>query len=126
MSLEINIQELPEYIRVEVSGSRTRGKEMEEAVDLWKQVVEVCQASGRDRILFITMATGRIPTLEAYEVAGHPEDFGWSRGYKMALVDLNPESLEDNQFAGTVAVNRGFNVKIFDNEKEGEIWLLVT
>ena len=79
-----------------------------------------------DRILVISRATGRIPTLEGYEVAGHSEEFGWSRDYKLALVDLNEESLQDNLFAETVAVNRGFNVKVFDNVKEAEIWLLVS
>ena len=126
MSLEISIQEFPDYLRVELSGARTSGREKEDAIDIWRQVIEACQTSGVNRILVISRVSGRIPTLDAYEVAGHPEKFGWSRDYKMALVDLDEESLQDNLFAETVAVNRGFDVKVFDNEKEAEIWLLVT
>ena len=88
MSLEISIQELPGYLRVEVSGTRTTGSEKQEAVKLFSRVAEACRASGMDRILVISRATGRIPTLEGYEVAGHSEEFGWSRDYKLALVDL--------------------------------------
>ena len=126
MSLEISIQEFPEYIRVEVSGVRTSGKEKDDAIMLWRRVVEACRESGLARILVISNVTGRIPTLEAYEVAGHPEEFGWNREYKLALVDLDDESRQDNLFAENVAVNRGFHVKVFDNEKEAEIWLVVS
>ena len=126
MSLEISIKEFQDYIRVEVSGARTSGKEKEDAVNLWRRVVDACSESGINRVLVVSSVTGRIPTLEAYEVAGHPEEFGWSRDYKLALVDLDEESRRDNIFAENVAVNRGFQVKVFDNEQEAEIWLLVS
>jgi hypothetical protein len=126
MSLEINIQEFEDYIRVDVSGSRTRGREMEEASDLMHRIAEVCRASGIYRILSVSRVTGRIPILDAYQLAGRPEDFGWSRVYKLAVVDLDEESRRVTLFSEDVSVNRGFDAKVFDNEKEAEIWLLVS
>ena len=126
MSLEINIQEFEDYIRVDVSGSRTRGREVEEATDLMRRIVEVCRASGIYRILSVSRVSGQIPTVDAYQLAGKPEEFGWSRGFKLAVVDLNEKSRETTLFSETVSVNRGFDTKVFDNEKEAKKWLLVS
>jgi hypothetical protein len=52
------------------------------------------------------------------------EEFGWSRRFKLAIVDVNEDSRKDNLFTETVAVNRGYNVKIFDNENDAKEWLL--
>jgi hypothetical protein len=76
------------------------------------------QKKGYSLILAIFKLSGRLPVMPAYEIASSPEEFGWSRKFKLAIVDVNNESRQDNLFAETVAVNRGYNVKIFDNEKD--------
>lgn len=124
MSLEINIQEFENYIRVDVSGSRTRGKEMEEALDLMGQIVEVCRASGIYRVLSVSSVTGQIPALDAYLIVRKPEKFGWDKNYKLAVIDLNEKSRQITLFSEDVSVNRGFKAKVFDNEEEAKTWLL--
>ena len=124
MSLEINIREFKDYIRVDVSGTRTRGKEMEEALELMKRIVEVCRASGIYRVLSVSRVSGQIPTLDAYQIVRMPQKFGWDKNYKLAVVDMNEESRQVTLFTEDVAVNRGFNSKVFDNEEEAKKWLL--
>lgn len=124
MALEVSIQECKDHIRVEVSGERTSGNEKEDAINLWTQVVEVCRKSEVKKILVISTLTGRVPAVKTYDIAGNPEAFGWSREYKLALVDLDENSRQHNLFAEDVAVNRGFHVKVFDNEEDAKDWLL--
>ncbi len=52
------------------------------------------------------------------------DEFGWSKHFRLALVDLNEESLKNNLFSETAAVNRGLQVLAFDNEPEAKDWLL--
>jgi hypothetical protein len=119
----VNIKEEKDYIRVEVSGDRTPNKETEDAISVWSRVAERCHSTNIHRILATVDLSGRFPTLAAYELAKSPGAFGWERHFKMAVVDINKESRQDNYFTETVAVNRGYWVKIFDNEKDAENWL---
>lgn len=124
MPYEVSIQEQEGYIRVETSGERTPGSEVEDAVRVWSHVAEVCQAKQVERILGIHKVTGRLPTRAAYAIAYDPARFGWSRRFKLALADMNEESRQDILFVEDVAVSSGYQVKVFDNEQKAKAWLL--
>ena len=123
MSYNLNFKEKGDHIRVEISGEWTKGKEEEEVIGAWSQVVTLCQAKNINHILAIGKVTGRLPTMSAYNMAKFPDKHGWSRKFKVAVVPLGA-SLKSNLFAETVLVNRGFDVKVFDNEQDAKIWLL--
>ena len=124
MPYELSIQEKENYIRVEVSGQRTPGHEVEDAITVWSRVAEVCNAKQMDRVLSIYNLTGRLPARAAHAIAYDPAKFGWSKRFKVALVDLNEESRQDMFFVEDVAVSSGYRVRIFDAEQEAEAWLL--
>ena len=124
MPYEVSIEEQEEYIRVEASGKRTPGNEVDDAISVWSNVAEVCRAKEKDRILGIYNVTGRLPTRAAHAIAYDPARFGYSKCFKLALVDLNEESRQDVLFVEDVAVSSGYRVRVFENEEEAKAWLL--
>jgi len=125
MPYQTTITEEHDYLRVEITGHRTRGKESEDAIDALSKVAEACLDRGFSRVLIVSNFSGRLPTMSAFNVAENPEKFGWHKKLKMAVVNLSPESKEELLFAETVAVNRGYRfVKIFDDEEVAKRWLL--
>jgi hypothetical protein len=126
MAYMAEIETRPDHIRVEVSGHRTPGKTVEDAGVVGRQIVAECRRSAIEKILLVLQLTGRMHPLDAYTLVTGSEDYGWSRSFKLAFVDLNAESHEDSLFTETVAVNRAYLMKVFDNEQDATEWLLNT
>ena len=126
MTDNVIIQEEENYILVKVSGDRIPGQETEIMTNVWIRVMKMCHEKSIHKILAILNLTGRLPTMKVYYGAKNPDAVGWSRKFQLAVVDLNEQSRQDNVFAATVASNRGFPVKIFDNEEDARNWLFNT
>jgi len=124
MPYEVSMKVQQDYIRVEVTGERIPGQEEVDAFRVWSRVAEVCHAKKIDRILSIYRVTGRLPARAAHAIAYDPRKFGWSKRFKLALVNLNEESQQDTLFVEDVAVSSGYRVRVFDNEQEAIPWLL--
>ncbi len=124
MPYEVNIQEQEDYLRVEISGKRIPGNEEEDAVSVWSHVADVCRDKEKNRILGIYDVTGRLPIRAAHAIAYNPARFGYSKRFKLALVNLREESLQDVLFVEDVAVCSGYRVRVFEVEEEAEAWLL--
>lgn len=124
MPYETEIQAFEDHIRVAVSGTRMPGKVVADAIRVGKQISKACRDAGVHRVLAIFHMTGRLPPTEAYEIFSDPEALGWSRDIKLALVDMNEDSKEDSLFSETVAVNRAYQMGVFDTEAEAKDWLL--
>ena len=119
-------QTYPDYLRVEVSGGWTPGKEGEDSVRVWGEVAETCKKEGKTRILAIWDVAGRLPPMDGYNLGANPERFGWDRRFKLATVHLHEERFQDGLFVETVALNRGFRVKMFEDEEKAKSWLLAS
>jgi hypothetical protein len=124
MPYEVSIQEQEDYIRVEISGKRIPGNEVDDAVSVWSHVAEVCRAKEKNQILGIYNVTGRLPIRAAHTIAYDPARFGYSKHFKLALVNLREESLQDFLFVEDVAVSSGYRVRVFEQEEEAKAWLL--
>jgi hypothetical protein len=124
MAYEVSIQDQQDHVRVEASGTRTPGHEVEDAIATWSEVAKFCDEKKRDRVLGIFKVTGRLPTPAAYAIAFNPESYGWSRRLKLALVVVSEESRQDALFVEDVAVSSGYQIRVFDNEKKATVWLL--
>lgn len=124
VAYKIDIQEQGDYLRATVSGERVEGQELDDAVGVWLQLAGLCHQKGHSRVLALVDLTGEIPPMVAYKLAESPDRFGWSRTFKAAVVDINEVSRNSNRFTETVAVNRGYQVKIFSCEQEAIGWLL--
>jgi hypothetical protein len=126
MPYEFQVQVHEDYLRAEVSGARTPGREVHDAVQTGQQISDAVYRSGVSKVLAVFRMTGRLPATESHEIYSNPQAFGWSRDVKVALVDMNPESKEDSLFSETVAVNRAYDMSVFDNEEDALEWLLDT
>ncbi len=63
MPMELKYKVKKEYLWVEFSGKRTPGKEVEEAIDIWKKVADLCEKNNLKRIMVISKVEGRLPAL---------------------------------------------------------------
>lgn len=124
MEYETHITELPDYLRVHVCGERSPGRSVANADRVGRMIVEYCKDKGIDRILLVLELKGRLGPLDAVGIVTHSPDYGFDHGFKLAFVDLNAESYRDSLFTETVAVNRAYSMKVFDDEQEAREWLL--
>ena len=123
---DVKIETQDSFISVHISGTRLPGSAVEDSVGLWGQVADACRDHGVEKILAVFEVEGRLSPIDAYDIVARTGEFGWSHAFKMAVVDLNKDTLEDNLFAETVAVNRAYQIMVFDNAVDAEEWLLET
>ena len=124
MNYEFSIEIHAEYVRVLISGEPSRERAYEQSFDVGTHVVKACRESNIRRILAVWDVPGRLAVVDAYELAGNPQAFGFDYDLKLASVYLHRDRFEGSKFAETVATNRGFNVKVFNEEEAALAWLL--
>lgn len=123
MSYNITIKEKGNHIRVEVTGKRIPGKEVEDAGIIWSQVSEICRTKNIDKILLVSKVTGPLSFFASFNIAATPKDYGWSNRFTLAAVIFDEKARKGYLFSETVADNRMFVLKIFDNEQDAKTWL---
>ena len=123
MPYDVSIEERESHIRVVVSGDRIPGKEVEDGKRVWRRVAEICHETRTNKVLAFVRLSGRLPIMGSFEMAGSLDQIGWSRSFKLAIVEENEESRKGSLFTETVAVNRGYRVKVFANEESATTWL---
>lgn len=109
---------------MDVSGSWTPGKEAEEAIQFWAQAADACREHKLMHVLAVFDIPGSLPTMAAYEIASDPESFDWDHRVNVALVYPHRDRFESNLFSETVAVNRYYRVKAFQEESSAVDWLI--
>lgn len=124
MPYDFSISVFGDYIRVEVSGDRIKGRELKDIAVVWSAVANKCRETDIRRVLAVLQLSGNVPTIQSYDIVMNAASFGWSKYFHLAIVDLNEVSRDQNLFTETVAVNRGYTIKIFDNEQDAGEWLL--
>jgi hypothetical protein len=124
MAYDYKIEDKQQYIRVEISGRRIPGKQLEEIIPIWSEAVQTCQEKNTLKLLAVLNLTGKVTTIDSYAVVQSADSFGWLREIQVAMVELNQEPEQNNLFTETVAVNRGYQLKVFRNEQDGLNWLL--
>ena len=112
-----------DYLRVEVSGKRIAGKELEYAKEALEVIKNKCIESNLTKALAIMSLTGEMPFMSAYKLGEKADDYGWGRGLMIAAVYANGKSRQIMRFSETVTANRGFQVRVFANENEAVHWL---
>lgn len=124
MAYEVKLQAHENYLEFRVFGDRLSGDAVADADLVGQQILEQCRDHGINNILLILELTGAVSAIDIYQIVTNSEQYGWQHHLKMAWVDLNPASHADSQFTETVAVNRAYLVKTFDNEEDAREWLL--
>ena len=120
MSYEIDMDKEYDFLHVRVRGVRTR----ENVSAMARDILDACLEHRCTKVLIDVRALeGWLSTLEAYDVPS--TDFSDLRGrglQKAAIVDRERPG-ETHRFFETVARNRGFNVRIFENTDRAVEWL---
>ena len=124
MPYDATIQTFDDYIRADVTGTRVPGQVVADADVVGEELVSLCRETGIKKVLLVIELTGRLSAVDAYEIVSSSEQYGWSREFRLAFVNLNAETLEDSYFTETVVVNRAYSMNVFDNEEEAKAWLL--
>src|SRR5574338_123463 len=103
MSYNLSIQVEQDYIRAEVTGTRMKGQEADDALAVWSSVAEACTKNGIFQVLAVFSLAGSLPTLAAYKIGTSLVKNDVLLKLRVALVDLNEESRDINRFAATVS-----------------------
>jgi hypothetical protein len=125
MPYELTFAEEENILVFEVTGNRAQDNAGDDAVNAWGKVASICSEKGYSRILAISRLSGRDKraTFNDYYVGTSLDSLGIKKNWKIAFIDLGSEKNPDLNFAETVAVNRGFSIKLFTNENDARNWL---
>jgi hypothetical protein len=124
MAYEIDLQTMDNYVRVHVTGERRYGDAAMEASQAGQKIVEYCRQTDIYRVLVVLNLRGRLSAIDSLEIVTSSQEYGWDYSFKLAFVDTNNSSFDDVKFTETVAVNRAYSVKAFNDEAKAVDWLL--
>ena len=124
MPYKYNIENRGTHLRVEIRGHRKLETADADNLQLWSDVARASGESGITRVLAIYRMTGPFLPLVIFELADNPQQIGWTKEHKVALVDGSGAQFEDWKTVETVAMNRGFSVRAFEASGTAEDWLL--
>lgn len=121
MDYQLELVEKNDFVVAVLGGVRTPETLMAAAA----KTTAYCREHGYSLLVIdLRKMSGELDTLETFEIAGHsiPTQTDARDLVRSAILDLT-ENIERIRFFETVAVNRGFNVKIFDDENKAFEWL---
>jgi len=119
---QLTIEDKGGYLHFRVTGPNTA----ESVRGYLADVYFACAQRDRAAILVEENLAGPgLGLVEIFEIVSEASERTWPHVRRLAYVDVNPaHSRPDMQFAETVAVNRGINVRLFATVAEAEQWLL--
>jgi hypothetical protein len=126
MSIDLDVTPQKGFLRVRVTGHVS----LRDANDALARMLEAVALKKAAKVLVDCRdVQGTMTTADRYQHASFAAEelskwtrMGESRGTRLAYVG-RPPSLDRRRFGETVAVNRGVNVKAFDNTEEALRWL---
>lgn len=123
MPYELSYQAEEGFIKVTVKGSRTDADPAKNGQRVVADITKKCKASGYTRVMLVSLLTGRYPPYANYQVVSSLARKGVPKAWKLAYVNLDQASHKSILFSETLAVKKGFQAKVFDNEEDALNWL---
>jgi len=118
---QITIESTPRYLHVRVTGENSR----EAVLGYLAEVNRACVEQQRTNVLIEEDLRG--PSLDMLEIFRMVADRAGAPGtmpLRVAFVDVNPaHDTSRMQFAETVAVNRGLQLRVFARAEDAAAWL---
>ena len=119
MSYQLTLEERPAYLYAKVVGPRTR----ENALRFLEETYSACVKSGRSAALLELQFSGpSLNTASIYDIITQRAADG-RKLRKIAYVQSVIDDPAMPYFAETVAMNRGVNVRLFQNVAAADEWL---
>ena len=116
---KIQFSNEPEYLSAYVTGKKNQA---ETAKQFWHAISEECKKVGCKKVLVVEDMQAKVSLSEVYSIASElPQLF---HGIQVAFVDKHSEHQNLNDFGETVATNRGFHGKVFNDVEAAKEWLL--
>lgn len=113
-----------DVLRFEITGVRVPGELAGEMIAAWKRVGEECRAAGCHRVVGINLLSGPVSSTDVYRIGQQVPGILGGAVRRLAFVVLgNEEAFRANLFFENVAVNRGLEARIFDDEVKAMEWL---
>jgi len=113
-----------DVLRFEITGVRVPGEVAGEMIAVWTRVAEECRATGCYRVLGVNLLSGPVSSVEVYRIGQQVPGILGSAVRRLAFVVLgNEEAFRANLFFENVAVNRGLEARVFDDEGKALEWL---
>lgn len=123
MSYDLTIEKKDDILWVTATGTRS----METVLGMSKDILTACVEKKVKKVLVdVRELEGRLSTIEGYEISNQhfPKMRDSSKITHGAIVDIDLKEYEDSyRFFETVAVNRGFMLRIFSDPDQAIAWL---
>jgi len=116
----LEFEHRPDYLYAKVTGNEDS---LDISLSYWTRVSAERQAHNYTKVLVDEDLKQQVALIDVYELAAVLSDMGFA-GSTIAFVDRQMDHMEFNQFAETVAVNRGLKGRVFIDFDEAEKWLL--
>jgi len=118
MSIQLRIEEMPDYLAVRFTGAT---REVSEQFEL---IAEHCNRANKNKLLLdFTDTYGELSLVERFWSGAQAETFIFHHLIKVAGV-ARPEQFDLERFGEKVARNRWINAFVFTSAEEAEEWLL--
>jgi hypothetical protein len=117
----IQFENRPDYLYAFVKGDKDS---LSVSIGYWLEIAgEVRKTKSKKLLVVEDLEELAINPVEMHKLGEFLSRFKFIK-IKVAFVDLQIAQNPQNRFIATVSENRGRSVKIFDNVKEAEEWLL--
>jgi hypothetical protein len=120
----IKINTTDDYTEVIVEGKRRPGYENTDGAEGWSSIANHCNENKVEKLLVISKLTGHLPSMSSYDIASSFHHLGLNKDLKIALVDSIIDTFDTNRFSSNFAIDKGFNIKVFNNRNEAMNWLI--
>jgi hypothetical protein len=124
LAYEVDLQEYENYVRVHVKGERRYGDAAVESGQVGRQIVAYCRDANVYRVMIVLELRGRLSAFDSLEMVSESEQYGWDHSFRLAFVETNASSFQDVKFTETIATNRAYSCKAFNDEAEAVAWLI--
>jgi hypothetical protein len=116
----LTFEQRPTYLHAFVEGE---DDSYEISRQYWQEIADECKARKFKKVLIVEDIEGNGTIAEAYQLCSEFAQMGYTE-IKVAFVERHAEHNEENLFGELVAVNRGINAKVFNDEADAEKWLM--
>jgi|SRR5690606_23776835 len=118
--LSAHFEHRDEYLYVKIEG---RGS-YEQQKEIWEQIAGELRSSSHFRLMVEQRSRSDLDMSDVFQLSADIAAMGLD-DCRSAYVDPDETNADINEFGETVAINRGFNGKVFTNVEEAEAWLLM-
>ena len=116
----------PEYVRVEIDGTRKTNDYLVEMRELYYNVFHACREHGVSKLLTIHRLSGDIPIEAWLKIAERLADLGWDPDFRWASVEMNGSRLQSLYEQTELREKFGIEAEFFADEGDAIDWLLRT